>query len=524
MNDMQLVMERIRGLSPAHQQDVYNVVTGTPTLKQKFHAGWGINHSQTERSTMLSRFEQYAAWTIPALFPPEGTATEEMQLDYQSFGAQAVNNLANKIVTTLFHPTRPFFKAQAPQEYIEQSGRSVTDIEADLTALEKKCMVQFAERDGRTVATDVAMQLIVTGNALWHMQPNQVYRYFSYRDYDASFDVWGELSHCIVREWVNVNTLSERHAKVCMHYGKRENDLVEVFTGIRRIKMDCFVVWQEIENFHVLAEDYGVYSKDTLPWKPQRWLVSPGRQAGVGLVEQMAGDMHTISCMSQAELDLIAILLDIKTIVKPGGQTKVKDLNESKPGAYVSGNPEDVQSHAHDVSAQMNILDAKATKLVRRLSQMFLLNSNAIRDAERVTAEEVRYIAQELDQVHGGFYSRIARSLQKPIAKDLLRNESPVFKSFKPLVITGLESLSRMSELDNYRGFIADMTNVGAALQGPHGAWCNIEKLTKKFASGWGLDVTDVMYTPEEKAAQDKKAIEMQAAVAAANALPQGAQ
>lgn len=530
MNDMQVTMQRIRDLSPAHQQDVYNIVTGTPQLKHKFYNNAGSsdarasNSSSNERATLLTQFEKYAGYTIPALFPPESiTGAEEVQLDYQSFGAQAVNNLANKIVTTLFHPTRPFFKAQAPQEYVEQSGRSMTDIDADLSALEKKCMVQFAERDGRTVATDVALQLIVTGNSLIHMQPKQVYRHFTYRDYDAVFDVWGELNTCIVREWVHVNTLSKKHCSICMQHGKRESDMVEVFTGIKRISMGYYVVWQEMENFHVLAEDYGVYSKDTLPWKPQRWLVVPGRQAGVGLLEQMSGDFHTLSCMSEAELDLIAIMCDIKTVVKPGGQTKVTDLNNSKPGAYVPGNPDDFKSHMHDVQHQMNSLDKKMQGLIRRLSQMFLLNSNAIRDAERVTAEEIRYVAQELDQVHGGVYSRVARSLQRPIAKDLMRNESPIFKSFKPLIVTGLESLSRMSELDSYRGFINDMTQVGTALTGPHAAWINLEKVTKKFASGWGIDINDVIYTPQEKQQEEQRQLEMQAQLAAVTSTPTGA-
>lgn len=513
---MSVLMERIRGLSPAHQQDVMNIAAGAPTLKHKFYSGThGYNGTTTERSTLLDRFEQYAQWTIPALFPPEDiSGAQEVQLDYQSFGAQAVNNLANKIVTTLFHPTRPFFKAQAPDEYVKESGRRLTDIDADLSALEKKCMVQFAERDGRTVATDATMQLIVTGNVLWNMHKGQPYRHFTYRDYDASFDVWGEMTHCIVREWINVNALSAKHAQMCMQYGKRENDMVEVFTGIKRIALGYYVVWQELENFKVLSEDYSVYSKDTLPWKPQRWLAVPGRQAGVGLIEQMAGDFHTLSKMSMAELDLIAVMCDIKTIVKPGGTTKIKDLNEALPGAYVPGNPDDFESHSHDVANQMQWLDKKMQGLIRRLSQMFLLNSNAIRDAERVTAEEIRYVAQELDQVHGGVYSRVARSLQRPIAVDLMRNESPIFKSFKPLIITGLESLSRMSELDMYRGFINDMTTVGTALQGAHGAWVNVENLTKKFASGWGIDINEVVFTPEQKRKEEERQLELQAKLA----------
>ncbi|CAM0009444.1 head-tail adaptor [Vibrio phage K436] len=526
MYDSQQVMQRINGLSPAHQKDVHAIVTGRPTLKHKFEGGGGSSNSmnmqtQNERSTLLSSFEKYAGWTIPALFPPEQiTGGEEVQYDYQSFGAQAVNNLANKMTVTLFHPSRPFFKAQAPQSYIEDSGRPLTDIETEMSAVEAQCMTDFAERDGRTAATDILMQLIVTGNGLLQTLKGRPYRCFSYRDYDASFDPWGRLAHMVLREWVCVNTLPAHVAKACMDNGKRESDLVQIFTGVKRLKLDHYVVWQEVENYGILSGDYGVYSEDSLPYKPQRWLVVPGRQAGVGLVEQMAGDFHTLSCMAEADLDLLAIMLDIKTLVKPGGKVKLKEINDSDRGSYVSGEEGDLTSHSHDVSNQVQFLDGRMDKLIRRLSQMFLLNSNAIRDAERVTAEEIRYIAQELDQVHGGVYSRTARTLQRPLALDLLRNVDVAFKTFKPLIVTGLESLSRLSELDSYRGFIQDITNFGQALQGPHARWVNVEGLTKKFAAGWGVDISTVLLTPEQVQAEEKRQLKLQAQAAAAEQLP----
>lgn len=518
----QEVLERIRQLSPAHQNDAYNVVTGNCTLKSKFTAGGGLgNRADNQRATLLENFEEYAGYTIPALFPPEGAHPEEYQVDYQSVGAQLTNNLASKIVTTLFHPARPFFKLKAPDDYIEQSGRSITDIEADLAGVERKAMQNFASRDGRTSMTDLVLQLIVTGNAMLNKQRGKNYRVFSYRDYDATFDTWGVLQTAVIREWLSIGDMSSELANMCMQRGKRADESVQVFTGIKRIKrvgeMDYYLVWQEVEDYKLLSKDYGVYSSDTLPWNPQRYMTVQGRQAGIGLIEQYVADFHMLSKMSQADQDLIAVLTDIKTIVKPNARTNIKALNDAKPGEYVAGDPDDLHSHVHDVGNQMAMIDSRSQALIRRLSQVFLMSSNAIRDAERVTAEEIRYIANELDQVHGGFYSRLARTLQTPLSKDLVRDISPLLKSFTPMIITGLESLSRMSELDNYRGFINDMTNVGAALQGPHAAWINMQKVTNKFASGWGLDINEVMFTPQEKQAEEQRQLELQARVAAAN-------
>lgn len=519
---MQL-MDKIRQLSPVHQTDVYHTVVAQPMLKQKFYSGHGHGKGSTtgERSTLLTQFEKYAGWTVPALFPQEhiGGMTE-MQLDYQSFGAQAVNNLANKIVTTLFHPTRPFFKAEAPKEYVEQSGKSIADIEMEMSGIEREAMKRFAKRDGRTVATDVAMQLIVTGNSLWHTPRGKPYRHFTYRDYDATFDSFGDMQSCIVREWMYFDTLPEKHKAICARFGKRAGDVVEVFTGIKRLAMDYYVVWQEMDSFCVLSEDYGVYSKDTLEYKPLRLLVVPGRHAGVGIIEQLAGDFHTMSKMSEAELDMLAIMCDVKTLVKPGSGMRIEEYNNALPGQAVAGDPDYIKSHTHNVAPQAEFIANKNRELARRLSQMFLMNQNAIRDAERVTAEEIRLIASELDQVHGGAYSRLARTLQRPLATDLLQDISPMLKGFEPLIITGLESLSRMSELDNIRGMVNDMTAVGAALQGPQGRWLNLEKITKKIVTGWGVDPNEVMNTAAEVAAEDERLMQQQAAIAAANELP----
>ena len=517
----QALLDRIGRLAPAHKQDVFNVVAGVPELKIKFETGSYATTGANERTTYLDLFEKYAGWTIPALFPQEYAFADEVQSDYQSFGAQAVNNLANKIVTTLFHPVRPFFRAKVPEKYIRSGEINPDDMESELTALEKKCMERFAEKDGRTAMTNLILQLIVTGNGLLHELPNEKYRVFSYRDYDATFDTWGNMAHCIVREWTNVNMLSAEHAKICIKEGKDPNDMVQVFTGIRRIAMGYYLVWQEIEDYAILSDGYGVYSEETVPWKPQRLMSMANRHAGIGLVEQFAGDFHKLSKLALADLDILAIITDVKTLVKPGGKTKVADLNSSLPGAYLPGQPEDLHSHMHDMRNQGDFVDKKTQEVIRRLSQVFLLNSNVIRDAERVTAEEVRYIANELDQVHGGMYSMLARSLQRPIALGLMRDVNVAFKDFKPLIITGLESLSRMSELDSYRGLIGDLSLIGQSLQGPHAAWINLEKLTTKFASGWGIDVNDVMYTPQEKAAEDERKLRLQAQISAAEGIGQ---
>ncbi len=513
-------IERINKLSPVHQQDVYDVINGNPILKQRFESGL-----DEERTTLLYEFEKYAGWTLPSVFPPEDTYSgEEVQFDYQSLGAQAVNSLANQIVMTLFHPSRPFFRGELTEAEREFFGVSKAEASAQMSKIEQGAILEFATVNGRPAVTQLLMQMVVTGNGLLITHHNMPYRTMSYRNYTATYDTYGELVDLITKESLVVRTLSEELASAAMRMGRQQDDKVELFTGVKRIKtingMAYYVVWQELENYVVMSEGYGVYSKDTLPFKPQRWMVMPGRNAGVGPVEMMSGDFHAMSTLAEVDIDLMALITDVKTFVDPTGYTKLEEVISRPNGAVLAGREEDVHSHVHDISQQSQFVDTKEQKVARRISQVFMMAQSIQRDAERVTAEEIRYMANALDQAHGGVYSAIARSLQYPIAKDLLARMDREFSRIEPVIVTGLESLSRQSELDNYRGFMGDlnnMANVPPSLQ----SWINAPELIKKFASGWGVDAEVILLSVQQKDERDAKELKLMQAQAAAQAIGQ---
>lgn len=85
------------------------------------------------------------------------------------------------------------------------------------------------------------------------------------------------------------------------------------------------------------------------------------------------------------------------------------------------------------------------------------MNTMVTRDAERVTAEEIRRQALELEQSLGGVYSRLAVSLQLPIATRLIREIDVGLGDAKPVITTGLDALSRGGDLERLRAFFADL-------------------------------------------------------------------
>ncbi|WP_416142558.1 portal protein, partial [Escherichia coli] len=82
-----------------------------------------------------------------------------------------------------------------------------------------------------------------------------------------------------------------------------------------------------------------------------------------------------------------------------------------------------------------------------RLSYAFMLNSAVQRTGVRVTAEEIRYVASELEDTLGGVYSILSQELQLPLVRVLLKQlqatqqipELPK-EAVEPTISTGLEA------------------------------------------------------------------------------------
>jgi hypothetical protein len=91
--------------------------------------------------------------------------------------------------------------------------------------------------------------------------------------------------------------------------------------------------------------------------------------------------------------------------------------------------------------------------LTRRLEQAFLSASSAVRDSERTTLGEIRYLANDLEESLGGVHSILAQEFQNPLAKILLKNmdTSVNMEGLDLIIVTGVEALGRNNDIDKLR-------------------------------------------------------------------------
>lgn len=503
--------ERLALIAENMREPVSAIVTGTPTLKRTLERGLRNNG---ERGNLLTRFEEYAWWTIPSLFPRSTVAaTDDLGYDLQSLGAQLTMNLVSKMMVAMFHPAIPFFKSGLTKDQYDllQAANNVSKdkVDAMMSTIEKDIISDFESNDGRSAAIMALFLNVVTGNALLHIDRDKNrYRVMSYRDYDAKFDTWDKLTDLVFREQIVVGNLPKALLDLCMMKGRQTSDVVEIYTGCKLVN-GKYIVWQEVDEFAVINNTFGVYEEDELPYSAVRWSKSPGRDAGVGLIELTAGDWHMFSVLAEADIDLVALFTNIITLVDTQmGGIKIADVRNAPVGGYVAGNKESLTSFSHNVEGKLADVDSKAQGVIRRLSQMFLLTGNVIRDSERTTAEEVRIVTQEIGQVHLAPYVELGKGLQKPIAIHGLRKRIPQLK-IMPQVLAGITNITRAADLDARRGVWNDLTMLGN-IPAHVSIYMKMDEEIKAIAAGWGVNYDEVMRTQEEVNAEQQRQAQLQ--------------
>lgn len=425
----------------------------------------------TKRASVLRRCEDYAMWTLPYLFPPTNSKDKELQGPLSSTGARAVNFLSNKLTMTLFQ--QQFFRLKVSSDELEklsaaakqgdpQAKELLSEIDSTLVKKEREAIQELGYNKFRTEATTSSKHVIVTGNALMYMPPKtgdtQVY---GLRDYCVVRDLSGNVIEFIMRDRKALCTFNDKIISTLKELDKhkyKDDADVTLYTRVMLKSDGKYHLEQDVENVNL---DYvkGQWTKEDLPWIILTWNLVRGEDYGRGLVEDYAGSFHALYVLHQALITGVAIASDIKFLVDPSSVIDVRELNDSASGSYHSGKEGDVSCVQLNKALDFAMVEAAIERITRDISQAFLLNSSVPRDAERVTAEEIRFVAQELETAHGGVYSRFSEEWQYRVAVLILsRVDIKIGATIRPQILTGLENLSRSGELDNLVTFIKHLS------------------------------------------------------------------
>lgn len=464
-----------------------------------------------ERSAFLKKCEQLSLLTIPHICTPEGynEKTDVLPYDWQSFGATCVNHLQNRLMLTLFAPSRPFFRLEIDaelQQIIELTSQGTVTkqkLEEDLSQAEKLAVKKLDALNLRSKLSEVIINLISLGNVLFELQKDKS-RVYNIRKWACKRDVYNKLNELLIREELLYSQLTNDIKKEpsVIRLNKTDKDKVELVKWIKKNDKGDFIETQWVEDVKLPSKYDGKYTEETLPYRVLTWTLPDGCDYGVGHVEKVMGSLQQLSILEKARVQSAVLASEFRWLVDPSGITQVEDLEESENGSVISGKPENIQIVSSGTTSALPHLENQIASIKQELGRFFLVAQ--IRDAERVTAEEIRLQAQELENSLGGAYTNIANELQQPLAKFLLENiDHPVKldkKGMRIVIVTGLDALSRNGDIDNMNAMIANLANISnlppSLLQ-----VMNMQQLFSFYAAGYGISIKDVLLSNEQIAA-----------------------
>lgn len=473
-----------------------------------------------KRNGIMYRLERYASWTIPKLFPRKNRDqdTEPLTHGFQSLGAQAVNYLANKLMMALFAPSRPFFRLEFNRKgkrTMEAAQADVKQIQTQLAKLEQEASLELDKRSIRSRLYDLLKMLIVLGNALLVMDKDTI-RVLNLRHYVVKRNRQGKVCELVIRERIHKDQINAAAYVYCRGRTEFRPDDDGMCWEYKWLKYENkkYVedVW--IDDIKLPAAFSSTYTEDKLPYRAVTWDLAAGDDYGTGLIEDYEGDFQALNMLSEATIQAAILSSEFRWLVNPTGQTSVEDFTASANGAAIPGNKGDIELLSSGVESTLQNNIALSQLYISRIGAGFLLQSAVTRNAERVTAEEIRRNAEELEGGLGGGYSRIAVDVQVPVAYWTMNLiDRPIAGTdIEPVIITGLAALSRTGDRDRLLAFGTNLTNV-LALPGPILDRLKLTAWISDLAAAEGLDPSLYVQSETEFAAMMQQRMQQQLAM-----------
>lgn len=494
---------------------------GKGSLKAKYERGW------TERQQFLDRARQCAELTLPTLIPPEGhTHTTKYYTPWQGIGARGVNTLASKLLLALLPPNSPFFRLQVDDFTKDKLAGDPTlssAVEQGFAKIERAVVAEIEQSALRPSIFLAFKHLLVGGNVFFYLPQEGPPKIFGLDSYVCRRDARGNLLEVITHEQLSSDSdpkgilekMESTPGTENQHSDQHADEAdIDVYTCFY-LEGNTWKMHQEAMGKHVPGSE-ATWPKDKAPFMCLRWTTVEGESYGRSYVEEYLGDLISLEGLSKGIVEAAAIAAKVVFLIDPNGRTRASDISEAESGDAVVGHKDDVHCLQVEKQADLTIAQKAAEAIQQRLSYAFLMTSAIQRNGERVTAEEIRLMAGDLEDALGGVYSLLANEFQYPLVIRIMdrmtkQKRLPELPKgvVKPVIITGLDALGRGHDGQRLRNFLASVAQVF----GPEALarYINVEEALMRLATADGVVPAGLVKTAEQIAQEQQQQMDAMA-------------
>jgi len=479
------------------------------------------NKLTSNRTQFLDTAVECSELTLPYLVTQDDNYKGKRTLlqPFQSVGAKAVVTLSAKLMLAMLPPQTAFFKLQVRDDKLgeEMDPAMRSELDLSFSKLERIIMDYIAASSDRVVVHQAMKHLIVSGNALIFMGKDGL-KHYPLNRYVVDRDGNGNVIEIITKELISRKVLGLELPKPPEAGPNDQSDSyeddAEVYTCVKMDEGSGRWIWHQEVDGNILPDSRSTAPKNASPWLVLRFNTVDGEDYGRGRVEEFIGDLRSLDGLSQALVEGASVASKVVFLVSPSSTTKPQTLSQAGNGAIIQGRPEDVGVVQVGKTADFATAAQLAAAIEKRILEAFLVMN--VRNAERVTAEEVRLTQLELEQSLGGLFSLLTVEFLVPYLNRTLlilqRNkEIPRLPKdiVRPKIVAGVNALGRGQDREALTTFIATI----AQTLGAEALFKFVDptEAIKRLAAAQGIDVLNLIKTPEQ-IMQDKQMQQAQAA------------
>ncbi len=469
-----------------------------------------------DRSQYLQRARHNALMTIPSLMPLDGRGHEAHLIEpYQGLGSMGTVHLSSRMTVGLLPSGRNYMRFDLPPEVMmETDGEVPTKITIGLSKAEQMIQTEVEDKGWREATLVTLQQLIVAGNVLEFMLPDNTIKHFRLDQYVVLFDMTGKLLEIVIEEKVEAAKIPPGISLPDGMAASTEDEEVSLYTHIKRTDNGAtdkatYLRTQEWENGVAVGQSK-TFHEDELPYLPLGWTRQPGENYARAKVSEHIADLRSLDNLEKANLEGAAMASRNFIMIRPGATSASvkRRITHALNGDVVVGDPEGVELKSFDNARGQQIVEAAVRVLRESLARAFLLTSAGQRDAERVTATEIERDIAELEAALGGVFSSLSINLMKRRTLLLMKHMTaekrlPELEALaKPTILTGLEALSRERDVARALQAAQIVQAFGEAAQ-------DVPKLPRIIGRAFvGLGFTDSVNDEDEVAAKQAQRAE----------------
>ena len=490
------------------------------------------DHLTSNRQHYLDLAVECSELTLPYLIVRDEyrPTFKTLQTPWQSVGAKAVVTLASKLMLALLPPQTTFFKLQIKDEMLgtELPAEVRSELDLSFAKIERMVMDSIAASSDRVTVHQALKHLVVGGNALIYMGKEGL-KHYPLNRYVVERDGNGNVVEIVTKELISKKLLPPEIAALATKRDQQTSvttpglhgDDVEIYTHVRLDNNRW--LWHQEAFDKVVPGTESKAPKDASPWLVLRFNSVDGESYGRGRVEEFLGDFKSLNALAQSLVEGSAAAAKVLFLVSPSSMTKPQTLAKAGNGAIVQGRAEDVQVVQVGKTADFQTAANLSQTLEKRLSDAFLVMN--VRQAERVTAEEVRLTQLELEQQLGGLFSLLTVEFLLPYLNRkmlvLQRNgQLPKIpkKLVEPTIVAGINALGRGQDRESLTAFIQTV----AQTLGPEALmkYINADEAIKRLAAAQGIDVLNLVKSVEDRQQEEQSAQEQQQRMAMMQQVP----